>query len=66
MKKAKQKNQPCISVTKRDVIRMIDSNAQALGVSTKMALKRVRSGTPKYDDVRWADISMLDAMLRAE
>lgn len=66
MKKGKQKEQVCVSVTKRDVRRMIDRNALALGVPTKEALKRVRSGMPQDNDIRWADIFMLDTMLRAE
>lgn len=66
MKKGEQKEQACVSVTKQDVRRMIDRNAQALGVPTKEALRRVRSGMPKDNDIRWADIFMLDTMLRAK
>jgi hypothetical protein len=66
VKKAKQQDQLCVSMTKHEVRRIIAKNAQALGVSTTTALRRVRSGMPQYDDVRWADISMLDTMLRAK
>lgn len=66
MRKGEQKKQACISVTKKDVRRIIDSNAQSLGISTRTALKRVRTGTLNCNDIRWADISMLDTMLRAK
>ena len=52
-------------VTKQDVLRMIDRNARGLGVSTEEALERVRQGH-LGEDTRWADISMLDAMMRAK
>lgn len=51
-----------ISLSKRDVERLIERNAKRLGVSSRTALRKVRNGT-LGDSYLWADISMLSTLI---
>jgi len=52
-----------VSVSRGQVMKLIERDAKKLGVSAKAALRRVRIGR-LGDSYLWADISMLDVLSR--